>query len=339
MNQTVQSAYDEWLSLYLTNDGCPAGTLRIHRGGSEKYDTVSESIAWGMLITVLMDNRSNNTQNTFDKLWKYYNSFLTKYGLMAWHISKDGKIMDNESATEADENIAMALLYADKQWGSNGSVNYRKEAIDLTDKIMKYEVEKNTYVLKPGINWGGSLSLNPAYFNPAFYRIWAAHDGTWIRVNKKCSEIYDIIHNSWRTGLFPDWCKADGSPTRLGYNFYYDACQVPLKIGLDYLWNGYGSKYLLKLNTWLMTKTGGNPQAIVDGYQLGGTAIGKYHNASFVGPLCISAMADTYQPQWLDAIYADLVDIGTGGNWGYYQDTLRLFSLLIVSGNVPDLWR
>ena len=136
MNRTVQIAYEDWINRYLTKDGCPPGTLRIQRVKADKYDTVSEGIGWGMLITALMDNDKNNSQAIFDQLWKYYRSYLNTSGLMAWHISKDGKFLSTESATEAEENVAIALLYADKQWGSDGTINYRQQAKELIAKIM-----------------------------------------------------------------------------------------------------------------------------------------------------------------------------------------------------------
>ena len=38
-------------------------------------NSVSEGIAYGMLLLVYMDNDENNTQPKFDKIWAYYNNF------------------------------------------------------------------------------------------------------------------------------------------------------------------------------------------------------------------------------------------------------------------------
>jgi len=332
LDLTVQTAYVDWLIIYVTTKGCPKDTYRVHRSRAYNFDTVSEGIAFGMLITSLMDN-----QEYFDGFWRYYKHYLNKAGLMSWQIDKKGKVIGYDSATEADENAAMALLYADKQWTSIGEVDYLSEGKKLINKILSFEVEKKTFVLKPGAFWGGSNTTNPMYFDPAYYRIWAKFDPKWKKVSAKSYQIYDIFYQKNETGLFPDWCQANGSPTRHGYDYYYDACQTPIKIGLDYLWHGKGKKHLEKLSNWIKTETDEEPLYIVDGYKLDGTVTGKYHNAAFVGPFMVAAMVSKKHQAWLDALYDDLVNIKTGGRWGYYQDSLRLISLIIVSGKMPNI--
>ncbi len=338
MNQAALYAYYLWSDNYITNEGCPQGAYRVQRAEAYNYDTVSEGIGWGMLITVLMDNQQTDTRRYFDGFWQYYQSHLNKHGLMAWKIARSGKAEFSEAATEADQNVALALLFASKQWGNGGRFNYLSEAGQLISKIFSSEVEAKSFVLKPGADWGGFNATNPGYFAPAYYRIFAQFDDNWLKVADRCYKIYDIFYDRYATGLFPDWTVADGSISYRSNNFTYDACQAPLKISLDYLWNGQGEKYLQKINYWLVQETRSDPAAIVDGYTLDGAPIGKYHNAAFVGPLTVSAMvADKYQT-WLDMLYDHLVRMDSGGKWGYYQDTLRLVSLLILSGNFPNLW-
>ena len=48
--------------------------------------TVSEGIAYGMLIAVAMDD-----QDLFDALWRYALCFLNQAGLMSWYIAPDGQ--------------------------------------------------------------------------------------------------------------------------------------------------------------------------------------------------------------------------------------------------------
>ncbi|MBU0501673.1 MAG: hypothetical protein KJ811_00305 [Candidatus Margulisbacteria bacterium] len=333
IDQDVQTAFADWLTRYVTDEGCPKGTLRIHRHQAYDFDTVSEGIGWGMLITVLVDD--NDSQKYFDGFWRYYKHYLNDYGLMSWQIDKKGKVIGLDSATEADENVAMALLYADQRWQSSGEINYLKEAKDLIAKILSFEVEASTYVVKGGGAWGGSSNTNPAYFDPAYYKVWLNFDKDWQKVSDRSFEIYDIFYNKYETGLFPDWCNIKGAPTNLSYDYKYDACQVPLKLGLNYLWWGEGGKYLEKFNDWLIKETAGEPLAIVDGYRLDGSVIGKYHNAAFVGPMVVSAMVSKKYQKWLNKLYLHLVGLQTGGRWGYYQDTLRLISMVIIAGKMP----
>ncbi len=337
MGRIVQDAYEDWLMLYLTRDGRPENAYRIHRYQANDFDTVSEGIGYGMLIMALMDNEKNQTQKYFDGLWKYYQYYSNKNGLMYWKIDREGNIIGEDSATDGDEDTAMALLYAHKRWGSSGKINYFEEAKALIAKIMSYEVTKEDFVLKPGSEWGGYNITNPSYYAPAYYRVWQRFDRNWAKVLDRGQRIYRYFNNKYETGLLPDWCVADGSTAYLSYNYSYDACRAPLRSGLDYLWNGKGGDHLAKLSRWITETTNGNPELIVDGYKLNGTPLGKYNNAAFVGPLTVAAMAGKNQ-KWLDKMVNHLVGLETGGRFGYYNDTLRLLSLLIVSGNMPNLW-
>jgi endo-1,4-beta-D-glucanase Y len=258
---------------------------------------------------------------------------------MSWKISRHDTVLEKESATEADQNVALALLLASKQWGSSGLVNYYEEANRLVDKILSGEVEAKSYVLKPGADWGGYSITNPAYLAPAAYRLFERFNNDWAKVLDRSYKIYDLFYERQATGLMPDWTVADGSTSYRGNNYTYDACQIPLKIGQDYLWNGQGGKYLDKISYWIVQQSGSNPAAIVDGYKLDGTPIGKYNNAAFVGPLAIAAMSAPKYQTWLDMLYEHLVKIETGGHWGYYSDTLRLVSLLVLTGNFPNFWQ
>jgi hypothetical protein len=149
-----------------------------------------------------------------------------------------------------------------------------------------------------------------------------------------------LFYKKYQTGLFPDWTTAAGTPSAgLGYSYYYDACQTPLKIGWDYLWNGEGGQHLDRLSLWAVRKSRGRTLSLVDGYQLDGTVFGQNHNASFIGPLCAAAMVSDKYQTWLNKLYRDLVKKKTGGGWGYYPDTLRLVSLITVSGNFPNIFK
>ncbi|MEO0225071.1 MAG: Ig-like domain-containing protein, partial [candidate division WOR-3 bacterium] len=95
--------------------------------------------------------------------------------------------------------------------------------------------------------------------------------------------------------------------------------------------------FLLKLSNWIKTKTNSTPSAIVDGYDLQGNTIGQYNNAAFVGPFAVGAMCDSSLQQWLNSLFERLVNFSVGGDWGYYQDHLRLLTMLVLTGNFPNL--
>ena len=85
--------------------------MRVTRP-SDGNDTVSEGISYGMLFAVYMNDKA-----TFDAIWKYEQKHLNAHGLMHWRISSSGTTTGSNSATDADEDMAFALVMADKQWG------------------------------------------------------------------------------------------------------------------------------------------------------------------------------------------------------------------------------
>ena len=114
MNDDVQRVYDQFLRYNVTDSGCPANGYRVTLGTNTGFsgnqnDTYSESIGWGMLIAVYMDNRTNDTKKYFDGFNRYRKSYLNQNGLMKWKIDQSGKLYgDHGTAVEADENMALA---------------------------------------------------------------------------------------------------------------------------------------------------------------------------------------------------------------------------------------
>lgn len=149
----LAAQYAEWKGQYITSSGA-GGYLRVQRDSGSQFDTVSEGIGYGMLLAVYYKD-----QTTLNGLWNYYKLHLNSNGFMNWQIDKNGNTIGQNGATDADEDVAAALCFASKVWGSAGSVNYAKEATSLINKMMTYEVEANTFILKPGDMFGGSSIL------------------------------------------------------------------------------------------------------------------------------------------------------------------------------------
>lgn len=107
---------------------------------------------------------------------------------------------------------------------------------------MKYEVEANTNILKPGDVWGGSDVFNPSYFMPSWYRIFSDFTGDtrWKLVADKCYELADTINTkNSGTGFVPDWTNVSGTQANgMGYDYSYDAMRYPLRTAIDYSWFG-----------------------------------------------------------------------------------------------------
>jgi len=72
----------------------------------------------GLIAAVYLDD-----QSLFDNLWKYEQLWVQTDGLMNWEINPQGTAASGTgAATDGDEDMAFALVMADKKWGGRGSL-------------------------------------------------------------------------------------------------------------------------------------------------------------------------------------------------------------------------
>ncbi len=292
---------------------------------SDGNDTVSEGIGYGMILAAYESDRA-----TFDGLWNYAKSHFDANGLMNWRIDANGNTIGKNAATDGDEDMAMALIVADRTWGG-----YSADAKSMITKIMAHEIEPGTWVVKPGDVWGGSSVTNPSYFAPAYYTEFALYTGnaSW---NNVTNEVYTVLGaidaKNNGTGLVPDWCDAAGDPANgMGYNYTYDATRTPWRLATAYAWTGdaRAKAQLDRLNTFF---EGIGIANVKDGYTITGSVVGQYHNAAFVAPAASASLASS------DAAYR-------AASWqatvaltpeNYYNDSLRVLGLLLMGRKMTD---
>lgn len=336
-NDFVLQEWEEWKNLRITESGA-SGYKRVQRAAASDYDSVSEGLGYGLLFSVYFDE-----QELFNDLYAYVKLYLNDRGLMSWHIDASGNVVGiggYDCATDADEDIALALIFAHKVWGSEGSYNYEQEAQNFLDNLYDYCVENGTYVLKPGDTWGGSNVSNPSYYSPAWYRIFADFSGNtgWLNVADKCYEIIENVKNyNAGTGLVPDWCTAEGRQAQgQGYDFTYDAIRYPWRTSIDYSWFGeQRARTNCNLINNYFSDTGVNN--IVDGYSITGSVLGSHHNASFVSMIAASSMTG-YDLNFARELFTENKIVKDSGDYSYYGNCLRLLSLLYTTGNFPNLY-
>jgi endoglucanase len=108
---------------------------------------------------------------------------------------------------------------------------------------------------------------------------------------------------------------------------------------MDYLLHGEARALSAtnKINTWIKTKTGNDPERIRNGYRLNGAAIGTGYDLPFVAPLAVSAMVSTTHQAWLDKLWTSITarKLNDGD---YFGNTLKMLALIAISGNAwkPD---
>jgi endo-1,4-beta-D-glucanase Y len=349
----VTTAFDKWKADLVTSEGA-GGFLRVRRPDSPgAIDTSnSEGMGYGMLVAVYL-----NDERLFDAFWQYTRLHLNGNGLMDWEISPAGDVTGTGAATDGDEDMAFALVMADRQWGRGGlDESYLDSAKRLIDAMWAHEVDhERGDALLPGDSWAAGAPLNPSYFAPAYYRVFGAVTGKSTEWNRVVSSSYDVIERSLNAmngnatnGLVPAWCDADGAP-QVPFDggpthFQLDACRIPFRIGQDYCWNGEprAKAYLAKISGFYAGVGAAN---IVDGYDLDGTphpanAMNGLQAASFVGPAAVGAMSGgaTWKPL-LDEGYARVATLGLTAGTTYYQDSWTVLSLLMLTGNLGDFTR
>jgi endo-1,4-beta-D-glucanase Y len=328
---------------------------KFYQGGrvlrpENSNDTASEGIAYGMLIGVYMNDRP-----MFDALWGYAHARLNGNGLMAWHYNSGGGQLDGGGATDADEDMAWALVMADKQWGGGaaGLPSYLSSATTLIGAIWSHEVDQGGgFVLKPGDNFGGANQTNPSYFAPSYYRVFARVTGNagWMSV---VDSSYSILAKAaGANGLVPNWVNSQGGGVAgpgndpNGVHFGYDACRTPWRIALDYCENGtpQAQQYMEKIVGFYAGKSsGGGLGAIKDGYTVtGGTPpapLGMYGaGMAFLGPGGVAALYGGGHESFVSDVYSTLVYdtttlLNNPGVFSYFNGSWGVLSMMTLSGN------
>jgi len=240
------------------------------------------------------------------------------------------------SATDAELDVAVALMQAYKQWGDE---KYFNDAKELIAKIATEEVNANGY-LKPGDSW--DTEKNISYFSTGALQLFKkASDFDW---DKVIANSYSLIKKAQNpsTGLVPNWCDEQGNASSSPYdnnrgNYTYDATRTPWRLAWAYSWYGHpeAKEACDKIASWISSKTGNDPEEVVDGYKLDGTETSEYNNATFVGPFACAGMVDQKHQEWVDKCFDHLCNLEEDV---YYQVSIKILTLLYLSGNMPDLW-
>lgn len=333
-SQDVTNSYATWKTNFV--EACNNGRYRVKF--DDRSQTVSEGIGYGMLLSVYMADKT-----LFDGLWLYYKDNVNGNGVMNWKINGCSGTNGQNGATDAELDAAFALIVADYQWASAGTINYKNDAKTLIAAIKSHEVEANTFVLKPGDAFGGSSLTNPSYFSPGYYRAFGTFTNDTSFWNSVASKAYTVINsnltqNNAVGGLVSDWCEASGnySSQASGYanqgrGYTYDAARTPWRIAVDFLWYGTtDAKTYSKKSSDFVRLTLGGTSNIKDGYNQNGTASGQWHNGTFVGAFACAAMGGDDQAH-LDASYTDLKNLNEPDH--YFNHTLKTLYLLALTGN------
>jgi endo-1,4-beta-D-glucanase Y len=354
LDEATKTFYDVWKNRYLREGApCDEGQVFVATNMDDSL-TVSEAHGYGMVLLAFMAGHDTDAHRLFDGAYKFFRAHPTAVSadLLSW--SQDATCKDNQgqdSATDGDLDVAYALLLADKQWGSGGAIDYRAEAIKVIAAIRTGDVDPTSHWILLG-NWvdrsdSHYKSTRTSDFMPGHLASFgvASGDGEWQQLLDAEYALVDKMQTQYApdTGLLPDFITdPEGTPAPAAANFLesvndgrygYNACRDPWRIGVHYLTSGDAtSKTVLeRLNAWISSSAGGDARAILPGYNLDGSmSAGNYFAHAFVSPFGVAAMTDASHQEWLNAIWDATTE---EDNTNYYDDSLKLLSMIAMSGN------
>jgi endoglucanase len=350
----LQEAWQGYRSVFIQGDG---RVVDPERDGV----STSEGQSYAMLRAVWAGDRG-----TLDRVWRWTqdNLGIRETGLFGYLWGSDHhsayRLLSRDSAADADEDIALALLLASRRWGDAG---YAAGSRGVLASIWAHDVATagGRPYLSAG-SWapgsrGAGLIVNPSYMAPYAYRLFAVvdQDHPWAQlVPTAYAVIRDCtaapLSTGRSAGLPPNWCAlgADGragpAPRMSNPDAYgFDAFRTMWRVAVDVLWNNdaEGRAYLAGatplLRDWA-TRHSLAPQYTHDGRAFGGATDPTVEG----GDLGALLVADPAAAQSLlhDALLASYSRDGAahfGDPRNYYEQNWVWFGIALAMGAVQSL--
>jgi len=341
-----------WSSLF---GGGSSSTVYYTVGSDMAYiqdvannDVRSEGMSYGLIIAVQM-----NQQAVFDKLYKWavtymrYNSASDpNYLYYRWQVGTDGRVKGTTPASDGEEYIVTALIFAAGRWGKSSNYNYQDEYRNLLYKMIHVPsnnngvtnlFDANTHEVTFCPIGNAAKYTDPSYHLPAFYEIWArvannsADQKFWSVAATSSRDYFQKAFNS--LGLNPDYSNFDGSiytGTSDHQFFSYDAWRTIQNVGVDYAWWAADPREITlatKVLSFFFSKGKYGNQWNMNGSQKDST-----HSLGHVAMNTAGGLASNNNNTW-DFVQELWSASPPTGQYRYYDGLLYFLSLLHVSGN------
>jgi endo-1,4-beta-D-glucanase Y len=326
--------------------------------------TTSEGQSYTLLRAVWLDDKE-----TFDASWKWTKDNLERHDnhLISWLFGKRsdgtyGVITERggeNTASDADVDTALALVFASARWNEQ---QYYTDAQVLMNAIWENEVvtiNGQPYLMADNLEKSASTTvvINPSYFAPYAYRIFAKLDTThpWMKLvdssytllEKSMSASLDTGHSA---DLPPDWIfmnKKTGAivapkSENLTTNFGFNAFRTPWRLALDAQWNNEARAKTLLGKMKFLSAEWNNNSILYTSYTHDGKPVLKNQSAAFYGAtLGYFMFAD---PANAKTIYDNKLQILLNqdtNTWkitlGYYDDNWAWFGIALYNNLLPNL--
>jgi hypothetical protein len=354
MDALLGTQYDAWKAARIVSAASIVAGGYAVKFSDTNYITVSEGMGYGMLLAVLFAGHDAQAQTLFNGLLAVVRArpayAMTPYDqsgqyLMDWRLNANGTSAGQGwNAMDGDLDIAMALLMADKQWGSGGAVNYLQEAKNTIAglKYFNFKPDGTTKGLSTA-----NVSRTSDYMIGHFRAFKAATGDTlWDLAVDRAYTLLDRMQTVYSPGkgLMPDFIVGTDTATPYpspgymgdgnnmeGY-FYWNGCRNPWRLGTDYVLSG-DTRFATvcgRLMDFFNAASGGNAGGISCGYKLDGSVLGAFADPSFIAPAAVGAMVDARFQGLLDSAWSwNTAHLQTG----YYAAEIQLLSMVVASGN------
>ena len=318
--------------------------------------TTSEGQSYALLRAVW-----ENDKDTFSGVWSWtrdHFQYRTEDKLFSWQAAgnTDFKLIDSATASDADEDIALALVFASQKWHNK---QYLADAKTIISDIWRQEVVRvnGRYYLMSG-NGGtrpDGYLVNPSYLSPAAYRIFATIDTThpW---NQLANDSYVLLNQlaGRNNQLPPNWILvkketgAIASPAAYISDNYindygYDAFRTFWRVALDAKWydNSDAKAYLKRYRAFFTKQINQTPiPAIIT---TNGQPAVNYEGLSIsAGGLAVLTITDPSAAQGFAAKTIEKTYNFDDGYWkdkdNYYDQNWAWFATALYTNNLPNLF-
>ncbi|MGA7672456.1 MAG: glycosyl hydrolase family 8 [Nitrolancea sp.] len=314
-------------------------------------------------------------QSTFDQLWTWTEShlqrsdnqlFASQWGI-GTNSSASAGVIENNTSANADETIALSLLLASKQWNS-------PQYLDQGQQLLKHVWESDTSVVggrrvMVAGNWAGgggpthdNATINPSYFMPFAYRIFADVDSAhpWMDVVDSSYDVLERIHQSpdfgGPVGLYPDWVSLNidnGQVAPATVNTpdvnqsSRDAARITFNLAIDWLWN-HDDRAIQALDTdTFMSQVLTSSTSLVSAYNFDGSPASNNESLSMIAgtlpQVLLVGDRDLALQLFARKVVHGFDQAGGAPSWGSDPNDVRMqsavwLSTAMMDGGLANIW-
>ena len=324
--------------------------------------TTSEGQSYTMMRAVWMDDRQ-----TFDAGWQWTKDNLQRRdGLMAWKFGErpDGsygilrRVGGGNSATDADVDIAFALLMGYSRWKDDDLLYDALPVITAIWEKAVVRVDGRLVLAADDLQRldRERVIVNPSYLAPYAYRVFAQvdeeHDWSAL-VDSSYALLEDLqdrpLDAGATAGLPPDWVSIDRRTGGYGAvgpeqttRFGYEALRLPWRLALDHRWYGEERARALLEAQGELTRTWTADHRLAAVYGRDGMPAVDYESpAMYGGAIGHFAVTDptlaeeVYTEELLPVYDVDRRDVA--GDLGYYESNWVWFGMALHLDQLPNL--